>query len=98
MPEPTITERTAIPIERTALFHTLMVRALYGGLGQADGHCTVDGLQAPPAVAFAGSILLAHGLIGLYRDDRGNHAARLTWDGMALLSDWDHAALEDGAL
>jgi len=93
---PAYTEHAA-PVERTALFHTLMVRALYGGLGQAGGHCTVDGLQAPPAVAYAGSILLARGLIGLYRDDQDNLAAHLTMDGLDVLRTWDLAALEDGA-
>jgi len=97
MTEPTITEHTAAPIERTALFHTLMVRALYGGLGQAGGHCTVDGLQAPPAVAYAGSILLARGLIGLYRDDQDSLAAHLTMEGVAVLNYWNHAPIEDGA-
>ncbi len=29
---------------------------------------------------------------------RTERAAHLTWDGMALLRDWDLAVLEDGAL
>ena len=87
------------PVERTSLDYGLLVRALYGVLGQhRDGYVTVDGLQAEPVVAFAGSILIAEKLIGLYCDDQGNRAAHLTWDGMALLRDWDLAVLEDGAL
>jgi len=87
----------ATPVERTALFHTLLVRGLYGGFGQAGGRCTVDGLPAPLATAFAGSILLKHSLIGMYRDDRGDLAAHLTMQGLDVLRAWDLAALEDGA-
>ena len=95
---PARTEHVAT-VERTTLNYGLLIRALYGALGQhRDGYVTVDGLQAEPVVAFAGSILIAEGLVGLYYDDQGNRAAHLTWAGMALLRDWDLAVLEDGAL
>ena len=85
------------PVERTSLDYGLLVRALYGVLGQhRDGYFTVDGLRAEPALADTASSLIAEGLIGLYRDDQGNCAAHLTMEGVAVLNYWNHAPVEDG--
>ena len=94
---PARTER-ATPVERTTLNYGLLIRALYGALGQhRDGYVTVDGLQAEPVVAFAGSTLIAEKLIGLYYDDQGNRAAHLTMEGLDVPRTWDLAVLDGGA-